>query len=421
MLVNNQPFYFTFSLSGQHFFGGIFARMRPVLSKLFSDFFNSERSGGFILIGCTALSLFIANSGLGAGYLHFWHEPFGFDIGGIQLKRPVEFWVNDGLMTVFFLLVGLEIERELYVGELSTFRNALLPIFAAIGGMVAPALIHFLFNAGTATQPGFGIPMATDIAFALGVLSLLGKKVPNNLKIFLTAFAIIDDLGAILIIAIFYTKELSGLYLGIAMGIWLCLFVLNRMRIHHLAAYIIPGIVMWYCMLQSGIHATLSGLLLAFVLPFGNADEKTASYRLQHFLHKPVAFIILPIFALANTGIVLSSGWVQQLGSRNSLGIMIGLVFGKPLGLLIFTFMAVRMKICELSEGITWKHITGAAFLGGIGFTMSIFITLLAFDDSDTVANSKIAVLISSLVAGLIGYLYLNAVKSPRTDNPAGS
>ena len=250
--------------------------MKPTLSKFFLDFFQSERAGGFILIACTGLSLLIANSALGPDYLHFWHQPFGFDVGGIHLKRPVEFWVNDGLMTIFFLLVGLEIERELYIGELSTFRNALFPVFAAIGGMIAPALIHILFNSNTTTQQGFGIPMATDIAFALAVLSLLGNKVPINLKIFLTAFAIIDDLGAILVIAIFYTKELSFLYLAIALTIWIGLFILNRLKIHHLAVYLLPGIVMWYCMLQSGVHATLSGLLLAFVLPFGNGGEKNS-------------------------------------------------------------------------------------------------------------------------------------------------
>lgn len=392
-------------------------QMKPVLSKLFSDFFQSEKSAGLILILCTLLSLLIANSGWGGDYLSFWHEPVGFDVGSIHLKRPVEFWVNDGLMTIFFLLVGLEIERELYVGELSTFRNALLPVFAAVGGMLAPALIHFLFNGATATQAGFGIPMATDIAFALGILSLLGKKVPVNLKIFLTAFAIIDDLGAIILIAIFYTKELSILYLGIAMAIWVGLFILNRLKVHHLAPYLLSGSVMWYCMLQSGVHATLSGLLLAFVLPFGNGDEKTASYRLQHFLHKPVAFIVLPIFALANTGIVLSSGWAQQLTTRNSLGIMFGLVIGKPLGVLLLSYMAVRLKICQLSTGVNWKHILGAAMLGGIGFTMSIFITLLAFNDGETIISSKFAVLISSFIAGLLGYLYLNAVTKQITNN----
>ena len=384
--------------------------MKPALSKLFSDFFNSERSAGFLLVGCTALSLIIANSTFGDTYISFWHEPVGIDSGGIQLRRPVEFWINEGLMTIFFLLVGLEIERELYIGELSTLKSAMLPVVAAIGGMIIPAMIHYLFNAGTDTQSGFGIPMATDIAFAIGVLSLLGKRVPLNLKIFLTAFAIIDDLGAILIIAVFYTKDLSLLYLGSALAIWAGLFLLNRLKVHALAVYLIAGVVMWYCMLQSGVHATLSGILLAFVLPFGDGSERTVSYRLQHILHKPVAFIILPLFALANTGIALSSNWYHQLTTRNGLGIMLGLVIGKPLGILLLSYAAVKLRICELASGVNWKHVAGAAILGGIGFTMSIFITLLAFDDSDTIKGSKFTILLSSLIAGIAGYLYLKIV-----------
>ncbi|HTF29024.1 MAG TPA: Na+/H+ antiporter NhaA [Flavitalea sp.] len=381
--------------------------MKPPVSKLFSDFFNSEKAGGFILIGCTLISLIIANSAAGEGYLHFWHQKVGFEQAGIALNYPVEFWINDGLMTLFFLLVGLEIERELYIGELSTLKQALLPVFAAIGGMLAPALIHFLFNAGSGTQSGFGIPMATDIAFALGILSLLGNKVPVTLKIFLTAFAIIDDLGAILMIAIFYTKSFSLLYFGLAMGIWGILLLMNRLKVHSLVSYIIPGIALWYCMLQSGVHATISGILLAFALPFGNGDKTTCSYRLQHLLHKPVAFIIMPVFALANTGIIFPGKWTAELFSRNSLGIILGLVIGKPIGILLLSYTAVKLKISQLGEDIKWSYIFGASLLGGIGFTMSIFITLLAFDDSNTVANSKIAVLISSLLAGIAGYLIL--------------
>lgn len=384
--------------------------MKPTLTKLFSDFFHSEKAGGFVLIGCTVLSLLVANSGVGETYLHFWHLPVGYESETIHLRHPIEFWVNDGLMTIFFLLVGLEIERELYIGELSSLKNALLPVFAAIGGMIVPALIHFVWNSGTGTQSGFGIPMATDIAFALGVLSLLGDKVPASLKIFLTAFAIIDDLGAILVIAIFYTKGFSFFYFGIAMAIWGGLFILNRLKVHTLAFYLVPGAVMWYCMFQSGVHATISGILLAFALPFGNGDEKTCSYRLQHLLHKPVAFIILPVFALANTGIILSTGWYQQMTSRNSLGILLGLVAGKPMGILLFSYVAVKLKISQLAEDINWKHITGAAILGGIGFTMSIFITLLAFKDAETVVSSKIAVLLSSLIAGVFGFVYLKAI-----------
>jgi NhaA family Na+:H+ antiporter len=385
---------------------------RPILSKLFSDFFHSEKSGGFVLIGCTIISLLIANSNIGESYLHFWHQEVGFNSVAIHLHYPIEYWINDGLMTIFFVLVGLEIERELYIGELSNTKSALFPLFAAIGGMVTPALIHFIFNNGTLTQSGFGIPMATDIAFALGILSLLGNKVPVSLKIFLTAFAIIDDLGAILLIAIVYTKSFSLFYFSMAIGIFILLFVMNRLRVNKLILYIVPGIIMWYCMLQSGVHATISGILFAFALPFGKGDEDSCSYRLQHFLHKPVAFIILPIFALANTGIVFTQSWHVKLTSPNSLGIMLGLIIGKPLGVLLFAFLAVRLRISQLAEGINWKHVMGASILGGIGFTMSIFITLLAFNQEEIVTNSKIAVLISSFIAGLLGYIYLKAIST---------
>lgn len=392
--------------------------MKPIITKLFTDFFNSEKAGGFVLLGCTILSLMLANSSIGEGYLHFWHQEIGFETPNVQLRYPIERWVNDGLMAIFFLLVGLEIERELYIGELSSLKNALLPVFAAIGGMVVPAVIHFLLNRGTDSQAGFGIPMATDIAFALGILSLLGNKVPVTLKIFLTAFAIIDDLGAILVIAIFYTKEFSFFYFGLAIAIWGMLFIMNRLKIHKIFLYVIPAIAMWYCMLQSGVHATISGILLAFALPFGNGDEKTCSYRMQHFLHKPVAFIILPIFALANTGVVFSTNWYEQLFSRNSLGIMLGLVIGKPLGIVLFSITSVKLKLSQLAEDVNWKHIFGASILGGIGFTMSIFITLLAFNNGDKKIESKIAVLISSFTAGLLGYLYLKLLSKKDAVEP---
>jgi NhaA family Na+:H+ antiporter len=381
--------------------------MKNELTKLFTDFFNSEKAGGFLLIGCTVISIIIANSGLGHSYVDFWHQEIGFDSRQLHVRHSIEYWINDGLMTIFFLLVGLEIEREIYIGELSSFRNASLPVFAAIGGMIIPAVCHYILNEGTNTQSGFGIPMATDIAFALGILSLLGNKVPASLKIFLTAFAIIDDLGAIIVIAVFYTATFSFFYFGLAMGIFGLLIILNRLRIHNLLFYLLPGIVMWYCMLQSGVHATVSGILLAFALPFGNGDEKSPSFKLQHFLHKPVAFIILPLFALANTGIVFTPGWHNQLASRNSLGILIGLIIGKPAGVLLFSYAAVKLQISRLAEDINWNHIVGAGILGGIGFTMSIFITLLAFNNNALVVDSKIVVLFSSVVAGSIGFIYL--------------
>ncbi|MBO9633585.1 MAG: Na+/H+ antiporter NhaA [Chitinophagaceae bacterium] len=382
-------------------------KKRIQLSTLFTHFFNSEKTGGIVLIACTVLSIIIANSALGEDYLHFWHQSIGFTAGSIEMRHPVEYWVNDGLMAIFFLMIGLEIERELYAGELSSLRNALLPVIAALGGMVTPALFHFLLNHGTPEQAGIGIPMATDIAFALGILSLLGNRVPPALKIFLAALAIIDDLGAIIVIAIFYTKGFSLAYFGAAMGIFALLIVFNRCKINNLLFYLVPGILMWYCMLNSGVHATISGILLAFAIPFGDGSERSISYKLQHFLHKPVAFVILPIFALANTGIQFEPGWSKGFGTKNTLGIMSGLVLGKPAGILLFCYAAVKSRISRLPAEVDWKHIAGAGMLAGIGFTMSIFITLLAFNDDTTIVNSKIAVLSASVIAGATGFIFL--------------
>ncbi len=370
------------------------------VSKLFTEFFESEKSSGIVLIVCTLVSLFLANSVLQESYGHLWHYQIG--------HHSVEHWINDGLMTIFFLLIGLELEREVYIGELSKIKNALLPIIAAAGGMLVPAGIYMIFNYGTPTQSGAGIPMATDIAFALGVLSLLGNRVPTSLKVFLTALAVIDDLGAILVIAFFYTDTLSLLNLGIALGIMGVLFVFNRMKINNWLPYVIGGIGMWYFMLNSGIHATISGVLLAFVIPFGDGGEKTISTKMQHFLHKPVAFFILPVFALANTAIVIGSDWMEGLKHENSIGIFLGLVAGKPLGIVLFCFAAVAFGVCQLPRGLKWGHILATGFMAGIGFTMSIFITLLAFKSQpDDVTISKIAIMISSVVAGIIGYVFL--------------
>lgn len=368
-------------------------------TRLFKEFFESEKAGGLILIACTVVSLGLANSYLGEPYQHFWHTA----IGG----KPIEFWINDGLMTVFFLLIGLEIEREIYVGELSSIKNALLPIAAAIGGMVVPALIHFGFNYGTTYQNGIGIPMATDIAFSLGILSLLGNKVPTSIKIFLTALAIIDDLGAIIIIAIFYSKGFSIEYFGLSMLVLAVMLVLNRLKVPKIWIYLILGGLMWYCMLNSGIHATITGILLAFAIPFGSGGKKSPSYKLQHFLHRPVAFIILPLFALANTGILIPNNWTEGLFSTNSLGISAGLILGKPIGIAMFSILSVMIGLCTLPSEIRKRDLIGVGFLAGIGFTMSIFITLLAFNDTDIITHSKIAVLMASLIAGLLGYIIL--------------
>jgi NhaA family Na+:H+ antiporter len=393
------------------------------VTKLFREFFTSEKSSGFILIFATALSLALVNIFIGEDYLHFWHRETLQGLSDWKLNLSIEHWINDGLMTIFFLLVGLEIERELYMGELSDVKNALLPIFAAVGGMIFPALIHFVLNSSSDTQKGFGIPMATDIAFALGILSLVGKRVPFVLKVFLTALAIIDDLGAIIIIAVFYTKELQLWYLCGALVVFGILLVLNRLRVYKLALYFMGGIVMWYCFLRSGVHATIAGVLLAFAIPFGDGGEKSPSYKLQHWLHKPVAFFILPLFALANTGILFEGSFKDAVFNENSIGIIAGLVIGKPLGILLTLLVAVRLNLLKLPENIKWKHLAGAGMLAGIGFTMSIFITLLAFDDAVLVADSKIAVLLASLVSGVVGFLFLKwAVRKvgvvPENQNP---
>ena len=371
-------------------------------TTLFKDFFNNEKAGGLVLIACTILSLLLANSNYGTCYHDFFQTQFA--------GHSFEHWINDGLMTIFFLLIGLELEREIYQGELSNIKDALLPIFGALGGMLIPAGIFLLFNFGTATQSGAGIPMATDIAFALGILSLLGNRVPTSLKIFLTSLAVIDDLGAIIIIAIFYTKTLLWTNLFIALGIWLLLFIIGKLKVRNLFPYLIGGVAMWYFMLHSGVHATITGVLLAFAIPFGNGGEKSTSFILQHFLHKPVAFIILPIFALANTAIVFSGDISQTLTENNSLGIALGLIVGKPLGIFIFTFLAVTFGLCKLPTDLNWKSIFGVGLLAGIGFTMSIFVTLLAFDNETIINNSKLIILISSLIAGLLGFFVLNGI-----------
>jgi len=373
------------------------------LSNTFNTFFDSEKSSGILLIICAAIAISITNSPIGQGYLNIWLV----NILGISLEH----WVNDGLMAIFFLLIGLELEREIYIGELSNIKNALLPICAAIGGMCIPALIHFLLNKGTPFQNGIGIPMATDIAFAIGVLATLGKRIPVSLKVFLVAFAVIDDLGAIIIIAALYTAKLSIGYLMGALIVWTILLILNlKMKLMSLFPYILGGILMWILMLKSGIHPTVAGILLAFAIPFSakDDDQVSPSYKLEKLLHKPVAFIILPIFALANTGITFSVDWIHDLRNLNSIGIAIGLLLGKPIGITLFCYMAVAGGVCRLPSDLKWGHIIGAGILGGIGFTMSIFITNLAFTGNPITINAaKMSVFITSLTAGALGFIWL--------------
>jgi NhaA family Na+:H+ antiporter len=382
------------------------------LSDTFNKFFDSEKSSGVLLIICTALSLLMTNSSIGEAYIRLWQE----DVGGLSFEH----WINDGLMAIFFLLIGLELERELYNGELAQVKNALLPIVAAIGGMIVPALIHVSINTGTSTQAGFGIPMATDIAFALGVLAILGNRIPASLKVFVVAFAVIDDLGAIVVIAAFYTAKLSVWYLVSAVGVWTLLYALNRLfRVMSLVPYLLGGALMWFLMLKSGVHATIAGVTLAFAIPFSSKDNdlESPSHRLELFLHKPVAFIILPIFALANTGIVVGTDWLHNVTSINTVGIIAGLIFGKPLGVTLLCFLAVAIGLCRLPSDLNWGHIVGAGILGGIGFTMSIFIANLAFvGNGETINASKMAILSASLIAGTVGFLWLKIFGRPETD-----
>lgn len=380
-----------------------------ILTKLYNEFFSSEKAGGLVLIFATVISLLLANSSFQDSYASLWN----YEFSGHSLVH----WINDGLMTIFFLLIGLELEREIYKGELSSFKNASLPIFGAIGGMLMPAAVFLIFNYGSDSQSGAGIPTATDIAFAIGIISLLGNRVPATLKIFLTALAVIDDLGAIIIIALFYTASVSFLYLILALAVFIVLLGCNKLKIKNLVIYLFGGIIMWYFMSRSGVHPTITGVLLAFIIPFGDGMEKSPSYILQHLLHKPVAFLIIPLFALANTGITVGSDLVAGLGHSYGLGIIAGLIVGKPLGIWLFSVIGVSLGICSLPADVKWTNILGIGFLGGIGFTMSIFICLLAFDDQRMIDTAKIAILAGSLLAGIFGLIILKlTLKSPASN-----
>lgn len=385
--------------------------MKTENTNLFIRFFNSERSSGILLIICAAIALAISNSPLGSHWVHFWHSKIGLE--SIGLKKDILHWVNDGLMAVFFLLVGLEIKREIIEGELSSLTKALLPVSAALGGMIVPAIIYLLMNFHTPASSGWGIPMATDIAFALGVLSLLGKRVPFSLKIMLTALAIVDDLGAILVIAIFYSSNISIMHLFLALGTFAVLIGLNKFGIRYMAVYILLGMVLWYFTLKSGVHATIAGVLLAFSIPLGRGTQVSAAEKLEHFLHKPVSFFIMPVFAIANTGFVIHSDISNVFTSPASLGIILGLFIGKPLGISFFSWIAVKTKLAGLPSASTWKQLIGIGFLGGIGYTMSIFIALLAFDDISLQSFSKAAILCASLLSGIVGFILLKKSSHP--------
>lgn len=378
------------------------------LTQYFKKFFESSQSSGIILILCVLVSLFIANSSLGTGFQNILDSHLG--------PYSVAEWINDGLMSVFFLLVGLEIKREMLEGELSNIKNASLPIFAAIGGMLVPALIYAFFNNGTEYAKGWGIPMATDIAFSLAIISMLSSRVPASIKIFLAALAIVDDLGAILVIAIFYTEQLHWSYLLISGGILVLLVLFNKLGVKKHIFYLIPGVALWYCMHHSGIHATIAGVLLAFTISTNISDTEISPLeKLEGMLHTPVNYLIMPIFALANTNIVFQKGMVDGLFTSFGAGIIGGLIIGKLVGILLFSFIAVKLGISKLPQHSKWSQMVGVGLLAAIGFTMSIFIAILSFKGHQDIQDeAKFAILVASTLAGFAGYTVLKFTSKKR-------
>lgn len=379
------------------------------LTALFKEFFQSQQSAGILLVLATITSLLLANSSIAEQYTSFWKTEIGSNLGGFHLKHSLTGWINEALMTIFFLLVGLEIERELYIGELSSRKRAMLPVMAALGGMIFPALVYFLFNFNHPESiSGVGIPTATDIAFAIAIMSLLGDRVPPALKVFLTALAIIDDLGAIVVIGIFYGNGFSGLYLILTAIICAVLYLLNRRGNENFWIYLFLGLSLWFCMLHSGIHATLAGVILAFALPFKSGSPATLSYRVEHKIQWPVTYLILPLFALSNTAITINSEMTGALLSTESLGIFFGLLIGKPVGIFLFSLLAIQLGIASLSSSINKTMLFGAGILGGIGFTMAMFVDNLAFTNTQQIDLGKISILIGSTTAAALGFLLLS-------------
>ncbi|MTV50950.1 Na+/H+ antiporter NhaA [Heliobacillus mobilis] len=418
---------------------------RPV-----EEFIETETSSGIILLACTILALLIANSPWRSSYESLINQPFTIGTSSFGLSKPVILWINDGLMAIFFFVVGLEIKREILEGELSSIKKASLPIIAAIGGMILPALIYTLLNNNSPSAAGWGIPMATDIAFALGILSMLGHRVPLSLKVFLIAIAIVDDLGAVLVIALFYTETIQIAYLGLATGIILSLVLINYRGIRSLTPYILLGLVLWIAFLKSGIHATIAGVLLAMTIPFRTVinthefteqvqetiqafhgyqkDNKTVVteeyfslitklnvlidrvesplHKLEGILHPWVSYFIMPLFAFANAGVSLND--VTAITTPVSLGIILGLVLGKQVGVTFFSWIAIKLKIASLPEGMTFAHVYGLSWLAGIGFTMSLFISGLALvEHPELLVQAKVAILLASVIAGTGGYFLL--------------
>ncbi len=373
------------------------------MSDMIRDFFKMESAGGILLVIAAAIAMVIANSAMGEGYQAFLHTyVFGMS---------VSHWINDGLMAVFFLLIGLEVKRELLEGALKSRETAIFPAIAAVGGMLAPALIYVAFNFNDpAAIQGWAIPAATDIAFALGIMALLGKRVPVSLKVFLLALAIIDDLGVVVIIALFYSSDLSTIALAIGFIMTGVLFMLNAKHVTKLSIYLVAGLILWIAVLKSGVHATLAGVVIGFAIPLkGNKGEHSPLKHLEHALHPYVAFAILPVFAFANAGISLQGVSLAGLTSMLPLGVALGLFLGKPLGIFSFSWAAVKLGVAKLPEGINFKHIFAVSVLCGIGFTMSIFISSLAFGQANEAYDTyaRLGILMGSTTAALLGYSLL--------------
>jgi NhaA family Na+:H+ antiporter len=383
--------------------------LRRIISPV-NRFIQLEYSSGVILLLSVVLAIFWANSSFQGSYHQLWNTKIALGAGLYQLNEPLHIWINDGLMAIFFFVIGLELKREFLEGELSSVRKALLPMMAAAGGMIVPALIYFIINRGTAAEHGWGIPMATDIAFALALLSMAGKHIPASVKVFLSALAVADDLGAVLVIAFFYTSGVDLVALGIA-GIFVFVLVAgNRLGITSVLFYLIVGIAVWLCFLLSGVHATLAGVVVAFTIPSGRVLEK-----MEHGLHPWVAFMIMPLFALANSGILIGADFMHTIINPVSIGVSAGLVLGKCLGIFLFTWLMVRLGIGNLPADATWKHMFGMALLGGIGFTMSLFISGLAFKETLLVEQAKYGILIGSVLSGLLGIMVLKRGSNHQT------
>ena len=389
--------------------------MEKTLTRI-QTFLKLEASAGLILMGVALLAMLAANSALAQLYDSFFNTNIRIGVGGFEISKPILLWINDGLMAVFFFLVGLEIKREVLTGELSSFDKAVLPVLAAIGGMAVPGLVFVALNwEAPENLNGWAIPTATDIAFALGILALLGTRAPVALKVFLLAVAIIDDLGAIVIIAVFYTSELSTNALTLSMLGFTLAVALNRMGVQRVAPYLIIGAFMWVFVLKSGVHATLAGVLIALTIPLKRKDGcKALLYRLEHELHPWVAFLILPVFAFANAGVSLKGVSLADLAHPLTLGIAAGLFAGKQIGILAATWIGVKSGLARLPDGVSWRHIYGVACLTGVGFTMSLFIGSLAFGADETMNAVRLGVISGSILSGLMGYAVLR-VSAPRT------